>query len=96
MDLSRNIATLGRLGVDVPLKVNEMGQCVLSAASFGYREWTVVGIGSTRSVPWFARHVKFKRPNLPNGGFRFPFSKDGLYQVHSPSTLTLRKVVCVG
>ena len=53
LDFPQNVATSGRLGIDVPLKVNGMGRHVLSVVSSG-KECDFLGDRSTQSVPRFA------------------------------------------
>ena len=50
LGFSRNISTLGRLGIDVPLRVGGMGHYALSVASFECKGWASMGHGSTQSV----------------------------------------------
>ena len=85
LDFFRNVLTLGRLGVGVPLKANGMGHYVLSPAP-SYKGRGLLGNGPTQSVPRFALDFSTKRPNLPNGGLRCLFAEDGLNQFDPPST----------
>ena len=51
-DFARNVLTLNKMGVDVPLTVHGAGHYVLRVASFG-KEREKVGEGPTNSVSYF-------------------------------------------
>ena len=89
LDFLRKILCLGKVGIQVPLKVTRMGRYPLSAAS-------LPGEGSAQFASRFSWDTKVKRPKLPNGGLHVANTADVLYQLGPPTSSTVSKAVALG
>ena len=83
LDSLREILTLRKREVDIPLKLNHTGRYATSVVVFGERH-SQSAKGPTFPASFFEWAFAKKRPNLSDGGLHLPYSKDGLYRLEPP------------
>ena len=92
---SVHLLTLLKQGVDIPLKMSNAGQQVLSLVGYGKGRSESVTC-PTSSATYFGRAFTKKSPNLPNGGLHIPYTEDGLSNFEPPRPLSTCKAVTLG
>ena len=95
LDFARNTLTLGTKGIEIPLKVNEMGHYILSVIDFpsGVHRADSVAQFSASFLEWGPPRP---RPNLEHGGICLPFTDDGLCSFSPPGSFSACKAVTLG
>ena len=83
MDFARVELTIRGRVADIPLRVNEMGHYVLNVVAFGEGS-SRIDRGPKLAAAYFEWALLDKRPDLSNGGLRFPFSEGGLFRFEPP------------
>ena len=87
LDFSYDASTRWKRGLDIPLKVNQMGHDVLSVVALGDGP-SRLGQGPKVAVSYCVWACVGERPDLPNAGLQLPFTKDGMYRVEPPQTFS--------
>ena len=79
MDFACDVSTLRNQGLEVHLKVNQLGYYVLSVVAFG-DEPRRSGRGPKLAASYFERAFVRKRPDLSDVGLYSSLTEDGLYR----------------
>ena len=83
LDFAGDVWAIWNHGVDIPLKVNEMGHYALSVVAFGHGS-SRVDLGPQLAASYFAWTPVDKRPDLSNGGSHLPTTEDELFRFEPP------------
>ena len=82
-------------GVDIPLKVNEIGRYVPRVVASG--EWpSCADRGPKLAALYFEWALLENRPDLSNGGLHLPVSEDGLYRFGPTRVFSASTAVALG
>ena len=68
LDFSRNRYRLGKMGAEVPLRVDTAGRFVSGAPPFAAKGGPPLGCWATQSASWLSEESELLRPKIANGG----------------------------
>ena len=91
-DFASDVLTIRNHGVEIPLKVSELGRNVLSVVSIGEGPPRLVR-GPKLMSAYSERASADKRPDSANGGLHLPLSSGGLYRSGLPQTFSACRAV---
>ena len=88
LDFARETLTLGSRGIEIPLKVNDLGHYILSVDDFPAAPPSL-GAESLFSASFLEWGPPRQRPNLEHGGICLPFTEEVLCSFAPPLTFSV-------